>query len=523
MRRPVRMLLVVAAVLAISPFAPSHAAPTWVETATLTHAGGAAEDLFGGSVAVDGDVIVVGDPQGRVGVERAGSVHVFVRVFNGWKEVAELLPTDSAIGDRFGTSIAIHGDTIAVGAVDLSTRRGGIVYVFVRPSGGWSGTLNESARLDGSPGGENVLLGFSIAFAGDSIVSTSYVLKNQLFLFDKPASGWSGTVPPNGFPLCPLIGIGYLYNVAASGDVVVAGAPQEPVGHTEFAGKACVWVKPTGGWVGSVPNVAELVASDPIASGGFGLSVAADGSTLLVGSFTDYEKAYAFEQPSTGWAGRLTENAVLKGSDTQVGDGFGFRVSMSGGTAAIGAYNVTFANDGPQGALYMFDHPAGGWSGTVFEKAEFFGPPTFSGFGNAVAASTDVVVAGAPGEDVNGNVRQGTAHVYELRDDHHWISLTRFIIEGPVFVHPGDPVQFRVRVEGQQRATTAPQGVVIVSDEVGEVCRVLIDPAAGEGACELTFSSPGLYRVRGHYLGNADFGDSWTRTVPVHVDTRGGH
>ena len=523
MRRPFRVFFAVAVVLAISPFAPSHASPTWVETATLTHAGGGAGDHFGTSVAVDGDVIVVGESKPFDNPDpRTGSVHVFVRALGTWTEVAQLLPSDSAPGDRFGVSVAIHGDTIAVGAVDVLLGTGGTIYMFVRPAGGWGGTLNENARLDASSAGVNPLIGFSIAFAGDSVVTNSAALAHQLFVFDKPASGWSGIVPPNASPACQLT-TGFLYDVAASGDVVVAGAPYEPVGRLGDVGKVCVWVKPAGGWNGSIPNVAYLLPSAPFANQAFGFALAIDGTTVLAGNQWLSEKVHAFEQPSTGWAGNVTETAVLEASDSVLGDGLGFTISMSGGKAAIGAPNVVYTLLGPQGALYVYDRPAGGWSGTVFETAEFFGPSKFSYYTLFLGASADVVVATANAEDVNGNASQGTAHVYELRDNHRGISFTRFLVEGPVFVHPGDPVQFRVRVEGQQRATSAPQGVVVVSDEMGEVCRVLIDPAAGEGACELTFSSPGMYRVRGHYLGNADFNDSWTRTVPVHVDTRGGH
>lgn len=534
MRHPYRKLVVVAVVLALSPILPLHAL-TWTEVATLSHAGGGAYDHFGKSVAVEGDVAVVGEPVGGSGDEgRRGVAYVFVRESGTWTEAAELVPSDSQVSDLFGAAIAIHGDAIAVGAPTIASNIGlhdGNVYVFLRPAGGWSGILNESARLVASSLGETLQLGGSVAFAGDSIVTNSEVATNLLFVFNKPLSGWSGTVLPDAYLHCSLNG-GGLLDVSASGDVVVAGAADEDVGSFTEAGKAFVWLKPVGGWTGFVGNASELRPSDPIDLGTFGIDTAIDGTAVVIGTYyrgvlspPGRGMAYVYEKPQIGWAGILTESAQLKGSDVSNLDSFSVAVSISGNTAVVGAPNGDYVyQDGtPYGAAYVFDRPSGGWSGTVAETAEFNGPQSgvdMAWYGMNVAISGGVIVVTADGEDVNGNVAQGAAHVYELQKIKLPFSRTRFLVEGPIRVLPGIPVEFRVRVEALRERSAVPEGYVVISDQEGDLCRAGLD-ASGEGSCALSFSTPGRFRVRGRYVGNAEFRASTTPALPVVVGRPG--
>lgn len=104
----------------------------------------------------------------------------------------------------------------------------------------------------------------------------------------------------------------------------------------------------------------------------------------------------------------------------------------------------------------------------------------------------------------------------------HPITRTRLLIEGPVRVAPGVPVEFAFRVE-----TTPPgmagdlSGEAIISDDQGDLCRAQVS-SRGEGACSLTFAQAGQYLVRAHYLGNSTFDDSTSPPVPVLVGMPGG-
>lgn len=527
-----RWILVFAAAVVAFPAAPARALD-WVEVATLSHAGGSAGDIFGISVAVDGDVAVVGADPATV-TQRLGMASVFVRLAGVWTEVATLMPSDGNLFESFGYSVAIRGNTIAVGSYtnpDYDAQYDGRVYVFERPATGWSGTLVESARLEASALGERLDIGAYVAFAGDSIVTTSLVTRSVLYLFEKPATGWSGTVYPSAFPYADP-GAGPLVNVAASGDVIVAGAAFAYFGALYDAGKAFVWVKPPAGWSGFVSSSAELLASDPIDAGHLGNAVAIDGTTILVAEFyfgttvvqSGHKKVYVYERPIAGWTGSLTESALLEGSDVVDSDDFGRSVSIAGSRAVVGAPDGAFIDPGPaRGALYVFDRPGAAWSGTVSETAEFIGPASIDGmpyeFGWSTAMSGGVIVAGARSENVNGNVRQGAAHVFELTKV--YVVRARFLIEGPIRVPPGVPVQFPVRVDARPRVQLHPTGVVVIGDDEGQVCRAELSDA-GEASCELTFPVPGVYRVRAHYLGNAQFKEDWSPKLTVRVGGRRG-
>ena len=89
---------------------------TWTEQAKLTASDGAADDQFGISVAIAGDTIVVGAYRDDDNGTDSGSAYVFTRTGTTWTQQAKLTASDGAADDQFGSSVAIAGDTIVVGA-----------------------------------------------------------------------------------------------------------------------------------------------------------------------------------------------------------------------------------------------------------------------------------------------------------------------------------------------------------------------------------------------------------------------
>ena len=112
-----------------------------MEQAKLTASDGAADDLFGESVAIAGDTIVVGAWLDDVnGITDSGSAYVFTRTGTTWTEQAKLTASDGAANDQFGRSVAIAGDTIVVGALedDDNGTDSGSAYVFTRTGTTWT-------------------------------------------------------------------------------------------------------------------------------------------------------------------------------------------------------------------------------------------------------------------------------------------------------------------------------------------------------------------------------------------------
>ena len=138
---------------------------TYVELAKLTASDPEVAAYFGKSVAIDGDTIVVGSPYDDDAGSQSGSVYVF-RTSNGWATHTEieLTAADTASGDLFGRSVAIDGNTIVVG-----TSNADAVYVFRTTDGG--ATYDELAKLTASDAAEGDWFGLhSVAIDGDTIV-----------------------------------------------------------------------------------------------------------------------------------------------------------------------------------------------------------------------------------------------------------------------------------------------------------------------------------------------------------------
>jgi len=166
----------------------------WAQQAYLKASNTNVGDFFGDSVAVSGDTVVVGadgEDSNATGVDgdpsdnsasSAGAAYVFVRDGSGnWAQQAYLKASNTDAGDNFGTSVAVSGDTVVVGALfedgnatgvdgdqgDNSATSAGAAYVFVRDG---SGTWSQQAYLKASntDGGDN--FGTSLAVSGDTVV-----------------------------------------------------------------------------------------------------------------------------------------------------------------------------------------------------------------------------------------------------------------------------------------------------------------------------------------------------------------
>ena len=148
-------------------FTKDSESDAWSQQAKLTASGGAAGDYFGFSVAVDGDVAVVG-AFGHTSF--TGAAYVFTRNSSGvWSQAAKLTASDGAAGDSFGWSVALDSDTVVVGAsANLAgSTATGAAYVFTEPStdNGWSDWDGLSA---GEKAGLTATLTAADAAAGDA-------------------------------------------------------------------------------------------------------------------------------------------------------------------------------------------------------------------------------------------------------------------------------------------------------------------------------------------------------------------
>jgi hypothetical protein len=373
----------------------------WSQQAYLKASNTGGGDEFGASVAIDTDTIVVGAPGESSAAAvidgdgaddtrpDAGAAYVFVRTGTAWSQQAYLKPHNTDTNDGFGSSVAISGDTIAVGAPledssaldvggdasDDSVADSGAAYVFVRAGVAWTA----EAYLKASNTGASDLFGADVAISGDTIAVGAY-------LEDSEATGVGGDQGNE--------------NAQSSGAVYV------------FARSGATW---------SPEAYVKATNSDEFDE--FGHAVALSGDTLVVGASLedsgatgvggnqadetalDSGAAYVYGRSGSVW----TSQAYLKAVNAGPGDTFGWSVAIDGDAIVVGARledgsatGVDGADDEAapdSGAAYLFLRDGTTWAHEAHLKAS--NTASFDQYGQAVAVSGDTVAVTAPGEDSN--------------------------------------------------------------------------------------------------------------------------
>jgi uncharacterized repeat protein (TIGR01451 family) len=242
----------------------------WGQAAKLTADDPRINDGFGISAAISGDTIIVGawEEDGGPGnpLYNAGATYVFERNQGGagaWGQTAVLAASDAQVGDFFGGSVAISGDTVVVGASGEDGGPGdprpfaGAAYVFGRNQGG-SGSWGQVVKLVAGDPQTNDFFGGSVAISGDTVVvganeegggpGNPMPYAGATYLFRRDQGGvaaWGQVVKLTANDAQAVDNFGI--SVAVNDDIVVVGAlaedggPGDPIHN---AGAAYVFVNP---------------------------------------------------------------------------------------------------------------------------------------------------------------------------------------------------------------------------------------------------------------------------------------
>jgi hypothetical protein len=108
---------------------------TWIFRQRLTANDGKDGDSFGSSVALSGKTVLVGAPRhSAAGGDGSGAAYVFQPRGTNWVQQSKLVDPISALEDEFGYSVAVSDETAVVGARQDDKRglNSGTVYVFMR-------------------------------------------------------------------------------------------------------------------------------------------------------------------------------------------------------------------------------------------------------------------------------------------------------------------------------------------------------------------------------------------------------
>jgi hypothetical protein len=380
-------------------------------------------DGFGASVALAGDTLVVGVPTegsnaGGTADAAPDSGGVFVYVRNGasWTQQAFLKASTVTEGDVFGSSVALQGDLLVVGAPgEASPGPGdafGAAYLFRRDAGIWtqSAVLKADAPVAGARFGTAVAVsGGTVAVgAPGQLAAGDTDPSGAAYVFEQVAGSWTQQSLVKADTAFAFAEFGQ--SVALAGNTLVVGAPQESTnaagafdpGSFDRSGAAYVFVRNGTGW-----DQQAFLKSATVAEGGlFGSSVAVDGDTIAVG------ETLALVDPAS--AGRVrvftragavwTAQQQLQAGNATPGDRFGGAVALAGDVLVVGArfedgdgtgINPPVTPNAPSGAAYVYTRTGATWSQLAYVKA----PDTQAGadFGAAVSLSGDSLAVGAPG------------------------------------------------------------------------------------------------------------------------------
>ncbi|TGL67429.1 hypothetical protein EHQ74_04755 [Leptospira levettii] len=393
---------------------------SWSQEAYLKPSNLGGTDQFGVSVAIDRDTIVVGANQEdsnqttitnapnaiapNEGATDSGAAYVFQRAGKTWSEQAYLKPSNTGANDQFGISLAISGETIAVGAYFEDSNQtnitngspapanegatdAGAVYVFQRSGTTWS----EQAYLKPSNTGAGDRFGTTVDISNDTIVVGA--------------------------------------NLEASNQITITNGSGASVNNSAAnAGAAYVFRRNGTTWA----EEAYLKAPNTESGDQFGDAVAIDGDTIVVGAFSEASNqttitngttassdnsatlagaAYVFQRTGSTWS----HQAYLKPPNLGADDRFGNAVAIEGNTILVSSIfednNQTTVTNGSMpnddnslsnsGAVYVFQRSGSTWAFRAYLKAP--NADVDDRFGNAISISGDTAVVGVNLEDSNQN------------------------------------------------------------------------------------------------------------------------
>jgi hypothetical protein len=369
----------------------------------------AAGDVFGYSIAIDGDTAVIGAPLDDVGSQDSGSAYVFVRQGLRWVQQARLVSSNGQFEAAFGLSVAIDGDTIAVGASQEDGVGGidqGAAYVFVRQGANWT----QQQRLTANDAAAGDFFGY-VALEGDTLCIGAVgdddggAEAGAVYVFTRTGAVWTQRVKLDAENPQPDEEFGRY--IALDGGTLVVGTPDRNTragGVHIFTGAGAVWSQQT-----------LLTPQDLSTYTYFGYSVAIDGDTVVAGAWgagdlaPETGAAYFFERTGSTW----TQRAKLYVDDVSGGNALGLSCAIDGDLAIVGAGFSGEAD--PDGAAYIFERTGGVWTNAGRLTAPDHEPIDF--FGNTVALEGRTALVGAWFDDGPAGVDQGSVSVFTVAEE----------------------------------------------------------------------------------------------------------
>ncbi len=404
--------------------------PFWNQEAKLVAGTRTAGDALGFSVAINDNAVIAGAPKHSAGGLASGAASIFRRgEEDSWVETVQLSDGDTASEEQFGISVAISGNVAISGAQqdDSTAPNAGAVYVFERRGSLWL----QRAKIVADDAKAGDLFGSAVALSGDTAVIGAIGVDDAgpeagaAYVFIRvDADEWAQQAKLTGADIGIFDRFGKA--IALHDNTAIVGVAGKDEG-AEDSGAAYVFIRNGTNWT----QQAKLTHSDAVPGDRFGFSVSVTGDNILIGAplsntaGPDSGAAYLFTRNGLSW----NEEFKLIPNDTGVGDAFGYAVELDENTAIIGAPKEDRREE-DMGAAYIYVKTQAGW----VQQAKLIATESSAGdeFGAAVAIHENTAIVGAwrddeplsEGVDATANIDKGAAYAF-LREDLSWVQKRR--------------------------------------------------------------------------------------------------
>lgn len=390
----------------------------WYQEAYIKASNADKDDRFGSSVSISGDTLAVGAYEedsnqttitnGKIGASSnnsavdSGAVYVYRRTHSDWAQEAYIKAGNLRYLDKFGQTVSLSGDTLAVGAPEEDSDQNTIT----------NGTGSSASDILTHSGAVYVYRRSGVQWAQEAFIKAVNVGYQDFFGSKVSLSGTSLVVAAD-----------YEDN---SQNTVSNGTAVSEVGSSEESGAVYVYRRNGTQW----SQEAYIKHSNLDGHDHFGTNVSIFGDTLAVGAYgedssqkfitngttasgdnaaPDAGAVYVYRRTGNQWA----QEAYLKASNAQTYDNFGSSLALSGGVLAVGvpsedSAQTTITNGSSAssdnsltdaGAVYIFRRSGDQWAQEAYVKAVNAG--RYDAFGRGLALSGTTLVVGAPQEDSN--------------------------------------------------------------------------------------------------------------------------
>lgn len=266
----------------------------WIEQQKLTAIDGSANDQYGLTLSLADNTAVIGAPFDDDNGFDSGSAYIYTLKAEEWTLQQKLTATDAASGDQYGWSVALDGNSALIGARfdDDKGFNSGSAYLYSLDAEAW--LLKQ--KLTAADGSDNDQFSWSVALDNNTAVIGARfdddmgINSGSAYVFTRSGDSWGlqeKLTASDGAP-----GNQYSWSIALQGDTVIIGNPFDDNKY-RLSGSTYVYTRNVDLW----SEIQKMTASKELLGDRYGISVALEGNTMLVGACLNYEKGWLAGSP----------------------------------------------------------------------------------------------------------------------------------------------------------------------------------------------------------------------------------